>query len=315
MRGVDLTGKQAIVTGGYAGLGLETTRVFAAAGAEVVVPARDVEKAVKATAGMLGVKVVPMDLMDTVSIDNFARTFVASGRPLHLLINNAGIMWVPLKRDARGFESHFATNHLGHFQLTARLWPALLRAQGARVVQVSSWGHRFSPVVFDDLHFDRRDYDGLAAYGQSKTANNLYALELDRRGRRDKVRAFSLHPGAIVDTDLKRHASAESLAATGVYDADGNPIRDAQRGLKTIAQGAATQVFCAVSSKLEGLGGVYCEDVDVAPLAQNADGTAALLDAMSQRGVMPYSVDLQTAQQLWAVTEQLLGLEGCEPRS
>lgn len=145
-----------------------------------------------------------MDLMNTASIDTFTENFLSSGRPLHLLINNAGIMWVPLQRDARGYESQLSTNHLGHFQLTARLWPALVKVGGARVVNVSSWGHHFSPFVFKDPNFEERQYETFLGYGQSKTANILFALELDHRGKEYGVRAYSLHPGAIVETNLKR---------------------------------------------------------------------------------------------------------------
>jgi len=184
IRGIDLTGKLAVVTGGYAGLGLEAARTLASAGARVIVPAGDVARSCAAIAEAGGgIEVGFMDLTDPGSIDAFARGVVQSGMPLHILVNNAGIMADPhLARDARGNELQFSTNHLGHFQLTLRLWPALLRAKGARVVSVSSLGHRLSGIVWEDLNFDRRDYNGWSAYGQSKTANVLFAVELDRRG-------------------------------------------------------------------------------------------------------------------------------------
>ena len=166
----------AIVTGGYAGVGLETTRTLSGAGATVIVPARTVDKARAALAGVENVEIDSLDLFNPASIDAFAARFLASGRPLHLLVNNAGIMATSLVRDARGFESQFSTNHLGHFQLTARLWPALRKAQGARVVCLSSRGHARAAVDFDDAHFQRRAYDKWLAYGQSKTANALTAL-------------------------------------------------------------------------------------------------------------------------------------------
>lgn len=184
IKGVDLTGKVAVVTGGYSGIGLETVRVLRAAGAEVVVPARDTERARAALKGIDGVETATMDLLDPDSIDAFAGRFLDSGRPLHILVNSAGVMATPLTRDARGYEVQFATNHLGHFQLVARLWPALRQAHGAQVVSVSSWGHRFSPVLFDDPHFEHHAYDRWVAYGQSKTANILFALGVDERGRR-----------------------------------------------------------------------------------------------------------------------------------
>jgi NAD(P)-dependent dehydrogenase (short-subunit alcohol dehydrogenase family) len=207
IRGCDLGGKIAVVTGGYSGIGRETTRALRSAGAKVIVPARDHDKAATALEELDGVEIEAMDLLDPASIDAFAERFLASGRPLHILVNSAGIMACPLARDARGYESQFATNHLGHFQLVARLWPALRQANGARVVSVSSWGHRHSPILSEDLNFERRDYDRWSAYGQSKTANILFSLALEARGMAEGMRAFSLHPGSIVGTGLEKHLS------------------------------------------------------------------------------------------------------------
>jgi NAD(P)-dependent dehydrogenase (short-subunit alcohol dehydrogenase family) len=304
IKGIDLTGKVAIVTGGYSGIGLETARVLHDAGAQVVVPARNVERARAALADLDGVEVASMDLIDPASVDAFAAAFLESGRPLHLLVNNAGIMATPLARDARGFESQFATNHLGHFQLTRRLWPALVAAGGARVVALSSGGHRWSPVVFDDLQFDRREYEPFAAYGQSKSANSLFAVELDRRGRAEGVRAFAVHPGTIVETNLIRHIDAETIKAAGAVDADGQLVRDPERQLKTTEQGAATTVWCATSPQLDGLGGVYCDNCDISPLVAPED-EAAWRKATGPSGVLPYAVDPQAAARLWEVSEQL----------
>jgi NAD(P)-dependent dehydrogenase (short-subunit alcohol dehydrogenase family) len=304
IKGIDLTGKTAIVTGGYAGLGLETVRTFSKAGAKVIVPVRDRIKAEQNLAGIENVTIEIMDLMDPVSIDTFARKFLASGDPLHLLINNAGIMWAPLVRDARGYESQLSTNHLGHFQLTAQLWPALQKAGGARVVNVSSWGHHYSPFVFEDPNFENREYETLKGYGQSKTANILFTLELDRRGKASEVRSFSLHPGAIVDTDMKRLLSAEKLIELGVYDAEGNTVYDASKGLKTIPQGASTIVWCATSAVLENIGGVYCENNEVAELDHQQDSSSKR-DSRSLGGVMPYAVDPESARKLWTLSEEL----------
>jgi len=283
-----LDGTVAIVTGGYAGVGLETTRTLVAAGAHVVVPARDAGKARAALAGLDRVELDTMDLTDPASIDAFAARFDASGRPLQVLINNAGIMAVPLSRDARGFEAHLATNHIGHFQLTRRLWPALERARGARVVALSSRGHAYGRFDFDDPHFLHRPYDKMVAYGQSKTANVLFAVALDARGRASNVRAFAVHPGAILDTDLGRHFTpAEAQAAIDRATRVG--------GFKTVEQGAATSIWCATSAALAGMGGVYCEDADVA--------VAVPADYPEPRGVRPWAIDPDAAERLWQLSE------------
>ncbi|MBM7569066.1 oxidoreductase [Paenibacillus sacheonensis] len=311
IQGIDLSGKNAIVTGGYSGLGLETVRVLRSAGAKVTVPTRDYNKAVKALANIDGVDIEVMDLMDSASINAFADKFLATGQALHILVNSAGIMASPLSRDSRGYESHFATNHLGHFQLVAKLWPALRKANGARVVSVSSWGHHFSPVVFEDPNFDRREYDRWAAYGQSKTANILFAVALDKRGQADGVRAFSLHPGSIVGTGLEKHLSEEELRAAGVIDEHGRPVLDPAKNLKTIGQGAATSIWCATSPQLNDMGGVYCENCDIAPLGHDAESDFYLDNesTLTDSGVMPYAVDSESADRLWSLSEQLTNLK------
>ncbi|MET9310586.1 oxidoreductase [Kribbella sp. NPDC003505] len=309
LEGIDLHGKLAIVTGGYSGLGKATVRAFRSAGAEVVVPARDVERAAAELADVDGVAVERMDLLDRASIDAFADDFQRDGRPLHILVNSAGIMANPLTRDARGYESQFATNHLGHFQLTTRLLPALRKAGGARVVSVSSRGHRYSDVHFDDPNFERREYAPYPAYGQSKTANVLFAVELDERERGNGIRAFAVHPGSII-THLARHSDRELLRQGGFLDENYEPIIDPARGLKTAEQGAATQVWCAVSPQLDGYGGVYCEDVDIATLhtsdVPDADVLAVTPGAF---GVLPYAIDRDNARRLWKLSEELLDRE------
>ncbi|MCV9963150.1 SDR family NAD(P)-dependent oxidoreductase [Pararhizobium sp. BT-229] len=309
--GINLIGKVAIVTGGYAGLGLDTARTLALAGARVIVPARDVERARRNAAEIGGgIEIQPMDLTDPASIDAFARNFLNSGLPLHILVNNAGIMALDdLRRDARGNELQFSTNHLGHFQLVARLWPALVRAKGARVVSVSSLGHRFSPVVFDDINFERRAYDPWAAYGQSKTANVLLAVAVDERGKEQGIRAFSLHPGGIVGTGLTSHLSVETLQAHGVLDANGEPILDPSRDLKSVPQGAATQVWCATSPQLDDKGGVFCIDSDIAPiLSESADFSIARSVSHERvAGVEAYAIDRQAAERLWTLSEKMTG--------
>lgn len=282
----------AIVTGGYAGLGLETTRVLVGAGARVIVPARSLDKARAATADLPNVTLDALDLADPTSVAAFAERFVAAGRPLHLLINNAGIMATPLARDARGFESQFATNHLGHFELTVRLWPALQKAQGARVVALSSRGHARASVDLEDPNFRQRPYDKWLAYGQAKTANALFALALDRRGQAEGVRAFSVHPGAIL-TELTRSMDEEERRVT----------IERTRGLttlKNVEQGASTSVWCATSPQLAGKGGVYCEDADIAQaVAADHDGVT---------GVRPWAMDAGLAERLWQKSEEWTGV-------
>ncbi|MFC5412061.1 SDR family NAD(P)-dependent oxidoreductase [Larkinella bovis] len=305
--GISLTGKTAIVTGGYAGIGLETVKTFVSAGAQVIVPARDLKKAAQNLLGVPNVLLESMDLMDPASIDAFAEKFLRTGSPLHLLVNNAGIMWVPLQRDARGYESQLATNHLGHFQLTAQLWPALKKAAGARVVTVSSFGHQMASFNFDDPNFENRPYETLAGYGQSKTANNLFTVELDRRAKEFGVRAFVVHPGSVNGTDLGRVAPMALFQQLGTHDADGNLFPEVARTLKTIPQGAATTVWCATSPQLNDLGGLYCENADVADLD---DGTIdhQYDNPLTLRGVKPYSVDAELAERLWTLSEDLTGV-------
>ncbi|UQV47954.1 SDR family NAD(P)-dependent oxidoreductase [Janthinobacterium lividum] len=298
LAGRDLSGVQAIVTGGASGLGLETVRVLAGAGARVLVPARDPHQARAALAGMAGVEIAALDLLDPQAIDAFAAAFLATGRALHVLVNGAGIMATPLLRDARGYEAQFATNHLGHFQLTARLWPALRQAQGARVVCVSSLGHRQAGVDLDDAHFLRQPYDKWRAYAQSKSANALFAVELDRRGAAHGVRAFSLHPGAIL-TPLVRHLDLDDLRRVGALDDAGEVNPPPQSGFKNGAQGAATTIWCATSAQLEGHGGVYCEDCDIAALVAGDSAGP---------GVRRWAVDPAQARQLWALSEQMTGV-------
>lgn len=294
--GRSLKGVTAIVTGGYSGLGLETTRALAAAGAAVVVPARTPDKAREALAQIPGhVEQGALDLANPASIDAFAESFLASGRPLHILINNAAIMASPLMRDARGYEAQFATNHLGHFQLTARLAPALKRADGARVISLSSIGHRRSPVNLEDPSFDRRPYDKWEAYGCAKSANALFAVGLDARGQASKIRAFAVHPGGIM-TDLQRFMPEEEKRAMGWIDEQGR----VNERFKTTEQGAATSVWCATSSQLDGKGGVYCEDCDIA--------VAVPADDKGFSGVRPWAIDPVLAEKLWTLSEKMTGV-------
>jgi NAD(P)-dependent dehydrogenase (short-subunit alcohol dehydrogenase family) len=297
--GRDLTGKTAIVTGGYSGIGVETVRAFRSAGVRVVVPVRDLKKAKTNLADMPDVRLEIMDLLDPASINAFAEHFLRENQRLHILVNNAGIMAPPLTRDARGYESQFATNHLGHFQLTCRLWPALVAAEGARVVALSSYGHRRAGVDFHDPNFERREYDPWIAYGQSKTANALFAVALDSIGQRQGVRAFSAHPGGIV-TDLIRNMSQAQIDASEIIDKTGNPIIDPENNKKTPQQGAATSVWCATSPQLNGMGGVYCQDCDIARMLPSDN-------SKEMHGVRPRATDPVAAGRLWQLSEQLTG--------
>lgn len=297
--GRDLRGKTAVVTGGYSGIGVETVRAFRSAGAKVVVPARDMTRAKESLGEMPDIVLAPMDLLDPKSINEFAKCFLKQNDQLHILVNNAGIMAPPLSRDSRGYESQFAANHLGHFQLTCVLWPALVRAQGARVVALSSYGHRRAGVDFHDPNFERREYDPWIAYGQSKTANSLFAVALDSIGKQKAVRAFAVHPGGIV-TDLIRHMSKAEIDASRIIDGAGKPIIDPENNKKTPEQGAATTVWCATSLQLEGMGGVYCQDCDIARALPTDDST-------EMHGVRPRAIDPVAAGRLWQLSEELTG--------
>jgi NAD(P)-dependent dehydrogenase (short-subunit alcohol dehydrogenase family) len=303
--GIDLGGKAAVVTGGYSGLGLETVRALVAGGARVVVPARRPGHArdVLEAAGMApeDVRVAALDLADQSSVQEFVAAFLESGfldagTGLDILINNAAIMACPEQRVGPGWESQFATNHLGHFTLTNLLWPALSAGQGARVVSLSSTGHKLSPIRFDDVNFER-GYDKWLAYGQAKSANSLFAVHLDALGRAAGVRAFAVHPGGIM-TELQRHLPREEMVAAGWMDPEGN-VRE---GFKTPAQGAATSVWAASSPGLAGKGGVYCEDCDIADPTQPGTPNARY------RGVDAHAVDPADAARLWAISAEMTGV-------
>ncbi|MDE1990922.1 MAG: SDR family NAD(P)-dependent oxidoreductase [Rhizobiaceae bacterium] len=294
LQGRDLTGKVAIVTGGHSGLGLETTRALARAGAQVVVAARHPSSAHAALADLPGAEIGELDLGNLDSVRAFAEHFLATGRHIDILINNAGIMACPETRIGAGWEAQFATNHLGHYALVNLLWPALVG--GARVVAVSSAGHHASGIRWEDVQF-HKGYDKWLAYAQSKTANALFALQLDMLGRDVGVRAFSLHPGKIF-TPLQRHLTRDEMIAAGWLDADGNP---ADPTFKTPQQGAATQVWAATSSQLNGFGGVYCEDCDIAPLDIGAQPSFV--------GVRGHAVDPEQAARLWRLSAELTGID------
>ena len=293
LQGIDLTGKTALVTGGYSGLGLETTRALVQAGAFVIVPARRPDVANEALQGLEHVEVDELDLSDLDSVRAFAGRLLESGRSIDIAILNAGVMACPETRVGPGWELQFATNHLGHFTLINLIWSALTAGEGARVVATSSAGHHISPIRWDNINFEG-NYQKFEAYGQAKTANALFAVELDRRGSEQGVRAFSVHPGGIL-TPLQRHLPKEEMVALKWIDEDGNGVNSA---FKTPEQGAATQLWAATSPQLEGKGGVYCEDCDIAEPA---------VEGVPSVGVKEYAMDSDQAKRLWDLSVTLTG--------
>jgi NAD(P)-dependent dehydrogenase (short-subunit alcohol dehydrogenase family) len=302
LEGVDLSGKRVLVTGVSAGLGVETARVLAAHGAHVVGAARSLDKARTATGQVRaqaahggGLELVELDLASLASVRACADALLAAGKQFDLVIANAGVMACPQGKTADGFETQFGTNHLGHFVLVNRI--ASLLKPGSRLVNLSSAGHRFSDVDLDDPNFEHTPYVEFVAYGRSKTANILFAVEFDRRHKARGVRATAVHPG-VIQTELARHmsrdvlqqaldrASAESVAA-------GGPAFS----WKTIPQGAATSVWSGIVAPADEVGGLYCEDCH---LAKRVEGTAS-------NGVRPYALDPDRARALWAKSEEMVG--------
>ncbi|MGM1059863.1 SDR family NAD(P)-dependent oxidoreductase [Saccharothrix sp. Mg75] len=310
LEGIDLTGRNVVVTGGHSGLGLVTTRALAGAGASVTVGSRDTDRAERALAGIEGVEVHRLDLLDPASVDAFADHYLDTGRPLHVLVNNAAFASPGgLTRDARGYEAQFAANHLGHFQLTLRLHPALRAAGGARVVTTTSGAQRATDILWDDPHFTTGRHDPGLAYAQSKTANVLFSVELDRRWAADGIRAYAPHPGIVPATAFNRSVGVEAQRAMGLVDEAGRPVIDPRRGQKTPEQGAATIVFAATSPLLADVGGVYLNNSDVTPL----DEDPAPLDPFDPGpdgmpvDAVPHSVDPASARRLWELSERLIG--------
>ena len=297
---VDLSGRRVVITGGYSGLGLETTRALVGAGADVVAPARrpDHARQVFADEGLASVSVAELDLGDLSSVEAFAATQIADGTSIDIMIDNAAVMACPETRIGDGWESQFATNHLGHFALVNRLWPLIAADGGGRVVSLSSTGHKLSPMRWDDVQFTAGDYDKWVAYGQAKTANSLFAVQLDRLGASSGVRAFAVHPGGIM-TPLQRHLPQEEMIAMGWMDEAGN----VNEMFKSPTQGATTTLWCATSSQLDGMGGVYCEDCDVATEPASDDPMARFI------GVAGHAIDPAEAERLWSFSADLTGVD------
>jgi len=305
LAGIDLSGKRVLVTGVSAGLGVETARVLAAHGADVVGAARDLDKAQGATAVVReaaarsggSLTLVELDLASLKSVRACADALVADGRPFDLVIANAGVMAPPFGKTADGFETQFGTNHLGHFVLINRI-ASLLKA-GSRVVSLASSGHRFSDVNLEDPNFETTEYVPFEAYGRSKTANILFAVEFDRRHKDRGVRAVAVHPGGI-QTELARHLDPAFIQGwidqlNAQAEAAGQPPIE----WKTIPQGAATSVWAGVTAPVSLVAGRYCEDCHVAELVDDASQIRA--------GVRSYAIDPARAQALWALSETMVG--------
>ena len=298
MQGIDLSGKFAIVTGGYSGIGIETVRALLGAGADVLVPARRPDQARQALVDAgLAAKVAPFDLADLASVRNLGDTLNDEGRPVDLLINNAGIMANPETRIGPGWESQFAINHIGHFVFTDLLMPLLRSADGARVIALTSVAHHLSGIRFDDIHFQKSEYEKWPAYGQAKTANALFARELDKREADNGVKSFAVHPGCIL-TPLQRHMEEGELAAIGWLNEDGTPTEDAKTFLKTTEQGCATSLWGATSTELNNHGGQYLANCDIAALkGEDDDG---------EPFVCAHAASDEDAARLWDVTVEML---------
>ncbi len=296
---IDLSGKVAIVTGGYSGIGLETTRALAQKGAKVIVAGRSMERAKENLAELEGsIEMASMDLSDLTSVQSFANTMLTKFDHVDLLINNAGIMACPETRVGSNWESQFGVNHIGHFALTKSIMPLLENTPSARVVCLSSTAHKLSDIVWDDFNFQSNEYDKWKAYGQSKTANALFANALSRRLQKSGGLAFAAHPGGIF-TPLQRHLPKEEMIALGWLDKNGGPSELAKQGFKTPEQGCSTTLWAATSPLLENKPGVYCEDCNIA--------TPTITDNPMARymGVDAHACDDESAERLWSITEAI----------
>ncbi|MEL6860857.1 MAG: oxidoreductase [Pseudomonadota bacterium] len=298
VQGMDLSGKNVIVTGGYSGIGIEEVRALAGVGAKVTVPARRPDVAKAELASIEGsVEVASMDLADIGSVRKFADDYVGSGRQLDILINNAGIMACPLARVGAGWESQFGVNHLGHMALALALLPALQKAETSRVVALSSTAHIRGDVNWDDPNYETSEYNKWDAYAQAKSANALFALGADRRWDKYGITAFGVHPGGIF-TPLQRHLTVEEMAAMGWMNPDGTVPPQIQAMFKTPEQGASTATWAATSPQLEGYGGEYCEDCDIAQLAGP--------DSQRWQHAREWICDDAKADRLWEMSEKML---------
>ena len=300
LAGKDLSGKTVFVTGGASGLGQETARAMAARGAHVVIAARSQEKldtaaeAIRTASGNDDVETIVVDLASLDSVRAAAKEANEHFEKIDILINNAGVMASPLGHTEDGFEQQFGTNHLGHFLLTSKLMPLVEKGSDKRIVNLSSRGHHIAPVDFDDPNFETRDYDKWQSYGQSKTANVLFAVGLEDRYADKGIHAYAPHPGGI-ETNLGRHLTDQDRAF--LRDRMEQVAKAGGEGWKNTEQGAATTCWAATAEELEGIGGVYCEDCQIA----QQDDTSPI------GGVRSYALDKGNADRLWDLSEQLVG--------
>ena len=298
---IDLSGKTAIVTGGYSGIGLETSRELVLAGANVIIPAKRKDAAAKNLDGIVSKEnIIEMDLADLNSVKKFTEEYKQNFKKLDLLINNAGVMACPETRIGKNWESQFAINHIGHFLLTKELMNLMADNQNARFVSLSSSAHSLTGIIWDDIHFQKNPYNKWMAYGQSKTASSLIAIEFHRRMKDKGVSGYSVHPGGII-TPLQRHLEKDEMVALGWMKEDGSPSDLAKNFFKTPSQGASTTLWCATNSKLNDIGGVFCEDCDIAKRKTD-------IEESMQRyfGVADWAIDSEEALKLWEISEKTL---------
>ena len=297
-RNIDLSGQTIVITGGSAGLGIETARVLAACGAQIVSVVRNEAKGqaaattIRESVPNANIEIAVLDLFDLDSVRRGADDIVKRFSRIDRLINNAGVMACPLGRTAQGLDTQLDTNHLGHFVLTARLIPRLLAGTPARIVNLSSAGHRLSPIRFEDPFFEKDDYNKWIAYGQAKTANVLFSVALDKRFKDRGIRSYAVHPGAI-QTELGRHMDENDVKDLMARRGDRSPMI-----FKQIPQGAATTVWAATAPELDGRGGLYCEDCGVAETIE---------DPNLDQGVLSYALDEAAAERLWSLSEEWSG--------
>jgi NAD(P)-dependent dehydrogenase (short-subunit alcohol dehydrogenase family) len=298
MEGIDLSGKTALVTGGYSGIGVETVRALTNAGATVLVPSRDVDRAEKTLEGIIPTEQIGfMDLSDLPTVERYGEDLSSAYPIIDLAIFNAGVMACPLGRTTQGLEWQLGVNHVGHFLLMRTIMKALRAANGARLVTLSSIAHRMGNVDFADMNYDQRPYDKWQAYGQAKSAQSLMAVELDRREKDSGIRSFAVHPGGIF-TPLQRHLGNAEMAEFGWTDTDGNPSAVAEKLFKSTSQGCATSLWAATAESLNDMGGVYCEDCNISRVVPD--------DSNDFTGVRQWAIASEIAGRLWGETEKML---------